>query len=425
VLINLPFLLLILAFPLRGAVDVAYLLDAGKRILDGNLPYVDFLHLFILTFIPWLFLRWLRAYNISFPRVGGVLFGIIAAIAFSIKPHYVLALFILEVVLLTRTRHWRLYLQPEFVGAAIVVGIYGLYAMAFPQVIEQFFETIVPQTYYGYMIVGEKTFLDYFWGMPITQLLVLLAIPGLILSFVRGVEARLLQSITLALIASLCAFALQAKGFVYHLFPAFWLSIFLVYILIMEMARRYTQGVSGKWRVNVAFITTASLHLLMIILSLYLAYEWVTKPYGDGKPNLIAAIQDYTLPQDAVLILDGSIENVYPTIVQTGRWQALDGFLTAGTMFSVYYNGDPSTMYTDEHVPPPSAQVFIDDMLVTLERPTTRLVLIFQVGFPYHRFVFNTYQYLMARPAVRALLNEQYVYVDTINDYRIYRRQTP
>lgn len=57
VLVYLPILLILLAFPLRGNQDVTFLLESGYRILNGQLPYVDFFEvnlppIFYLSTIP-------------------------------------------------------------------------------------------------------------------------------------------------------------------------------------------------------------------------------------------------------------------------------------------------------------------------------------------------------------------------------------
>jgi hypothetical protein len=502
-------LVLLIGFPLHVNFDVAFLLDTGNRILDGQLPYVDIFevnlpvifyvnalpvwisrstgtnpipvynllvflltlysatmvdraiavhritaqklldrrmvpilygafsslalstswgqreHLLILILIPWLLVRWLRLSDTGLSRWLSLLLGVFAGIAFMLKPHYVFAVILPEVILVFRARTLRVYRQPEILGAALVALVYVAYVLVYPQIVGAYLNEIIPFAARAYDALGRFTLQEQFsqdsemWGW------VLIATAAFLVSGFWRKNAAVAQLFAAASLGSIIGYIWQGKGWSHHQLPAEALTIWLVYIIcLLARQSQVLRIVAEKplFAVNRLLVVFACVTLLMLGSNLFIR---VSKPYDWGNIALIRAIERYVPGDGGVLMLDPLLYHVYPTIVQAGHWQALHRYQTAGSIEMGYYQADITHIYDRDHVPPPFVQDFLAEVLRALEQPATRLVIVRDGVSEFASYQVDTFRYLMARPAIAQLLECGYIYTETIENARFYlRRET-
>jgi hypothetical protein len=118
-------------------------------------------HLFVLLYVPYLFLRILRHRRGSVAAWFAVLLGIQAGLGASIKPHFLVAAGVVEIALLAASRRWRALVQPETVSLAGVVAAYVAYWMFMPrQMREEFLGRWAPllrRSYFAYYVSYRET----------------------------------------------------------------------------------------------------------------------------------------------------------------------------------------------------------------------------------------------------------------------------
>ncbi|MDX2139891.1 MAG: hypothetical protein SF123_17530 [Chloroflexota bacterium] len=404
----------------RSYVPILYGLLTGIAFMFG---YGQREHLLMLAFMPWMFLRCLRLQNHPYPHSHALLLGVASAVAFTLKPHYALMVIFVELMLVARARHWRLYLQPEIAGVFGVALVYAVYVLAFPQVIEAYLTRVIPIAVMGYDVLGNLTVFDLTWGDPGMRILILLALAGFAVGMRRGANATLMQASTLAVIGAVIGFAVQGKGWSYHQIPATWAGTWLVAMLIRWITLR--PAIQNLLR------RLKHLHVIMLGIGVFGVFTilfvstllWAQSPYLQSDRDVILSIQTRVLETDGVMILDPYLTHVYPTLVQAGHWQALQRYQTTAGIEMAYYGALPTDVYMDSHVPPPVAEDVVGAIISSLSAPTMRLVLIRDGISPFGNYQVDTYRYLMARPAIRTILDQEYVYLETIDEFRIYERK--
>jgi hypothetical protein len=159
--------------------------------------------------------------------------------------------------------------------------------------------------------------------------------------------------------------------------------------------------------------------ILLVVMLL-----WAQSPYALSDRDVIASIQSRVPETDGVMMLDPYLTHVYPTLVQAGHWQALQRYQTTAGFELAYYRALPADIYVESHVPPETAQDVLDAIVISLNDPTLRLVLIRDGISRFGNYQIDTYRYLMARPAFRETLSNQYTYVETVGGFRFYERSS-
>lgn len=505
VLLYTPILLLLLAYPLRGHHDVAFLLDTGYRVLSGQLPYVDFFevnlppifyvsalpvwisqwsgtgvilvthllvfaltlssaimvdhllvhvrksgltlpvsrhlvpflvviailipmlfgfgqreHLLIILFIPWLLLRWLRASGGQYPALPAFLLGIVATIGFTLKPHYIFMIIAPEMLLLLRRRRWTMLVQPEIGGALFVAIIALMYALMFPQVIDAYLTDVMPLTLAGYDVLGNLSVFELTVLNPGMYVPMLLLVVGMIVGWRKGAYALLLQSLSIALAGAIFGFAIQGKGWPYHYFPAIGLCLWITALLIARKRETVQPKITPV--LDRRLVTGGLLAILMLGCIALAGQLWASLPYGSGDEDIIEVIQSHTSSTGEVMLLGTLLYEIYPTIIQAGHWQGMQRYQTAGSVELGYFGMSLADIYDEQHTPPANVQSFVDAAIASLNAPDMELVLIRDGISRFHDHQVDTYRFLMARPAFRTVLNENYRYVGNVDNYRVYVR---
>jgi hypothetical protein len=199
------------------------------------LPAFDFgqrEHGLILLVTPWLYLRGGRLTGATMPAALAMLAGFLAALGFGLKPHSVLAVAAVEILVLAWKRNLRLTFAAENV-AALMAGL--AYIAAVLWFAGAFLGEMVPRGAAAYV-----PFYGYGFAVVLGRMIPPAAL-GLVAIFGVGAATPPFRDLGRLLIAAgagfLAAFALQA-GYRYQLIPA-------LYVLTLAAGLRLTEAAAG------------------------------------------------------------------------------------------------------------------------------------------------------------------------------------
>jgi hypothetical protein len=180
-------------------------------------------HIFLLMIMPYLFLA-------AKPRETNSLLrsfiGVLAAIGFSIKPHFIILFAFVEFYLMIQKKSLITWARPE--ALTIILFSVGYFISIF-LLQPDYFNQVLPlamQYYYP----GSRTPFSFFFSDSLFLFCISAAI---IYFFQRKNNYQTFGMILLlALVGSLCAYILQAITTYYRLYPAVGLSLLLLSVLI-------------------------------------------------------------------------------------------------------------------------------------------------------------------------------------------------
>ena len=207
-------------------------------------------HLFVLLYVPYLFLRILRFRGGSVAAWLAIVLGIQVAVGSSLKPHFLLAVAGVEAALLVGSRRWRLIARPEIVAAAIVVTAYAAHWLFVPTAMrEAFFYRWVPFFCRGYGAynAGFRQILDGFRDSPLSMAALTGVLIAALLCTQRRGRFHVHLSATVAFaIMGLLLLLVQHKGWSYHYIPFYAAGFLALATAIVAGGRRWVSD-KGLW----------------------------------------------------------------------------------------------------------------------------------------------------------------------------------
>jgi hypothetical protein len=242
-------------------------------------------HLYALTYLPLLLLRWRRSENLPVPgHPWTVCIGVAGGLMACLKPHLLAAALLVELWLwCTKVRRANAWVAPEVLGAAAIgVGYATLLATMPADARHAFWGWLVPLVRAGY-----GTFDAPLWGLLDQAFSTILAL-GLALILRRWRPAndtpwrRLGDALVVWALLGLAAYAVQNKGWPYHLLPARTASVAAcaVYFGNREWSRRSRQAIG-----RAAGVATAIVGL----------HAW-TEAHTFDAPDRLAELVDHFAP---------------------------------------------------------------------------------------------------------------------------------
>jgi hypothetical protein len=267
-------------------------------------------HLFALSFIPYLFVRW-RRYEGTPPGFRlSVLVGIAAAIGACLKPHFLFILAVSEIYWIVVHRRISDVIRPETVALAIAGLAYPLSFLLFPkEALDLFFGRWIPFVAEGYAVYNCD--LATLVKFRIFVLAAVAAVPFGPGRFFDPTRSRLAKALGVAILANLLVYLVQQKGWDYHLYPAYG---FAAIIGALFLSKLYL-AVEMKRMARVGFLVAG---LLMVLVPVSIGTRYRSfEPYPE--PGLINLIEKLTEPGDRVLGISTSVDISFPALVQTGR----------------------------------------------------------------------------------------------------------
>lgn len=199
--------------------------------LMASTDYGEREHLVLALLVPYLLLTASRIKGQEVTRARGLCLGVLAGLAFALKPHFLLLWALVEVVLRATRRVAARAVLPETLGiAGLIVAYLVMIAILTPE----YFTAVR-------LLAGSysRFLYDPFWRLLVTGPGALLALFALLSFAALRRYARhpaLWQAIALAVCGGLLAGAAQQKGLRYHFYPAFGLATLMLGLIAVDCA---------------------------------------------------------------------------------------------------------------------------------------------------------------------------------------------
>jgi len=409
-------------------------------------------HLFVLLYVPYLFLRIARYQENSAPVWFAVLLGFQAGVGVSIKPHFLILAVLVEIILLASARRRRTLWAPENIAASAVVIAYVGHWLFVPAAMrEAFFGRWLPMIRGGYAAydVSYGQIAQKLLHSPTATILVLTTLLALAVAvgyrfrrrvcFEKGTTGCLsagagrqsasdtradkppvappapqicatglskhVLGVSLPALGGFAAGSLalifvQKKGWSYHAIPfetAAGMATALLAVLSVRVLHRANPHRS--YRSGFACTAFAAGCLLFIVV---LIASCISRQPAARQPPAFAALQGVieqrTKPGDRVLFIATSVRPAYPMLLQLDRKPG-SRYLCSFPIALFYGHcrvsaaGEP--LYRRRADAPPAEQRFLAELEADVARLRPRLVIIPDfpggMGLPEH---FNHSDYL-------------------------------
>ncbi len=405
-------------------------------------------HLFVLTYVPYLFLRILRYRRGSVAVWFAVLLGLQAGVGLSLKPHFLLSAAAVEATLMLVSHRWRTVLRPECVAVTGVVTAYAAHWLFVPAAMrEAFFCRWIPLICSGYRAYNAscRDIAQDLLHSPFSAAgLVGLAAAALLLTR-RRLRLRLhLTALATFAVAALGMIFFQQKGFTYHRIP-FDIASLLCLLTVGLSAAPFVVSASGgnsrrqdRLKAELPANLQSSrgpLAIRWLLLAVFIGVlaVWIFERPGSARPDtpeyaaLRLIVAGRTCRGDRVLVMTTSVRPVYPMLLQLGCRQS-SRYSTAGIVALLYAAAEPTADRSPYHrydEAPPEERRMLDEYRDDVEQYQPRLIIVHD-GFGWFGLPrdFNMYEYLVyCGWAERSL--KGYREVSGPKGWRVFERRSP
>jgi len=307
-------------------------------------------HMMFVACAPYLFASMARAEGVHLRRGGSIVIGLVAGIAFGLKPHFLAIPAAVELYLLLR-RGWRDALGdliPWSILAVCVVHLVLMYT-----VFADYGRFVMPLAVEAYAPIGESGWWQILTGNVMAPtLLALVIFGGFAVFLTHTLAARALLAFGIG--AAISAIA-QTKGWPYHLLPALSVAILLGTLTISQTVDRYLPISRSGHRLPVAVISATLMVLLYFQAALYTPPFYKQRQYEDSVGGLLRHIVEQNAPHRTIMTLSPGIYPFWPMLnYVNGRmtmrflsmW-VLQGVYATCEDFPALYNA-PDTMSDSE-----------------------------------------------------------------------------
>lgn len=289
-------------------------------------------HLLMIAACPYLVLSTLRAEGIRVAPGLCLVIALVAGLGFAIKPHFVLPLLLVELLLLHR-RGFRATFRdvvPWAIGGMLAAHV-ALTLFLTPE----YFSTIVPYAAatYGSPALTLARGLAMLIGPQFSPMLLVLPILAFV-AFMRG--GQLPRLLAVFAIGSAAMAVLQGKGWDYHAIPAMASMLLLTIVVIAEAIDEYASGATSPTH------GTARLIAACLIAPLLFLDARRLQPFMDQIQYAQSYVHDWVeiMERDqggnnSALVLSGGIYPQFPAINYAGFKMAMP-FLTMWPLAGLY-----------------------------------------------------------------------------------------
>jgi len=293
-------------------------------------------HIYLLLFLPFFLIRWLRWNGRPIPAAAAILAGLVASVGLFFKQYYLIAAIVLELLWWVEKRRWRCLVAPETVTCAVFGLAYAGFLLTLPEDIKSgYFSFMVPIFASGY---GEYCSSIIFqllgWGQAWDDHMLLLACTcGLGVALMR--YSTLIMPLLAFTLVGFASYLMQGQPWLNHMVPFMAGSYMLAGVeaaILVFIVRQFLPPVLKR----LDFVWLAALCLWQQQIAaetisrqghdLSSAPKLAIAPFGDPQAvpkedlnELAPAILRYTQPGDAVLCMSRSIGPGYPILLQLNR----------------------------------------------------------------------------------------------------------
>ncbi|MBS0223485.1 MAG: hypothetical protein JSR91_22375 [Proteobacteria bacterium] len=266
-------------------------------------------HIMFVATAPYLFASMARAEGVSTSRGTAIAIGLVAGVAFALKPYFLAIPAAVELYLLIR-RGWRATLHDEIPWSILIVAVLHLVLMY--TVFSAYGRFVMPLAIKAYTPIGDAGWWEILTGNVMAPTLIALLIFGAFAVFLtRTMAARILVAYGVGAAVSAIA---QAKGWPYHLLPALSVAILLAALTISQTVDRYLPISRSGHRLPVSVISATLMVLLYFQAALYTPPFFKQRQYEDSVGGILRHIVEQNAPHRTILTLSPGIYPFWPML---------------------------------------------------------------------------------------------------------------
>ncbi len=368
--------------PSRLFVTASWILFATLPMTIGGFGQRE--HLFILTYIPWLYCREARHRGIRVGSWFAAILGLTAGPFMLLKPHFLLMAGGLEAWMLFRSRRWATLLSAE-VTAVIIWGLAYVshFALVPHPMRTEFFGRWVPFVVLNYGVYNCTWSNLLLTGLLPYGLIPLSLLAGSLIGLAgsRRVSPDLrlrTETLSLGILLGLAIYLLQHKGWPYQLFPAAGFSALLFATLWVEFVQ-HLSAARGRFVKFTARFCVGAFSVACLLLALA-AGPVAMRVWAIGKRErahmqpYLDLIRKYSQPGDAVAFIDTTPMTFHPLLLYSERKPGVR-YLVAFPIPMLYKGSEPIVgdrpAYRTEKQWPEQERRFLDEMRsdILVQRP--------------------------------------------------------
>lgn len=381
-------------------------------------------HIFVLCYMPLLFLRFLRHRGTQIPVWFACSIGLLAGVGISLKPYFLVMLAVPELAYGWSSIRKNLF-KPELVAAVLAIAGFALhFAFVPPDARENFFGLVVPL-----MVDGYKAFDANLMKVATacTQWPWLIATLGM--SLVVRKKTPLIPALALYTIASYALVLYQHKGFPYHPIPEV-VGVILLGCVEFAVLAEMLMPRLAKVAQPVAVLVPASVAIgCLAVMTLNLYKITTSRVVFENTLAQISTpaglmILQKTAPNDSIVCADLGWTLQYPLLLQTGR--------RVGTRFYTFFNfgiceylkaSSDHRKFSVERLNQLENQ-FAEQVAQDIARNRPRLIFLKSDRCWPMGDDFNLYKILVSFQSVKEELKRNYDPKGTFEGYTVFERST-
>jgi len=376
-------------------------------------------HLGLALVVPYLLLATARALGRAVPRAEALGDGLLAGVAFALKPHFLILWVAVEAYLRLGRRAGSRSLLPETLGIAAFVAAYGIAVLVFtPQYLALVRLLAGPYGRFLYdpflhvLVTGPGALFTIF------ALLVFVALRGQ----VRHPE--LWRVLALGALACLVAGAAQQKGLRYHLYPALALAIVLLGGAALD-ASEAPRALVGRIYRSAALAVLAGMVLLVAFQNAVRASGRVSDPEQPQFLTLLPLVRSHAAGE-GIYVLSHHLRSAYPLVNYSGARSASrfpQLWILAAEYRDALERPGPLRYHTPAEMSP-SERYLNQSALEDLRAHRPKLLLVYRPARDLARNGYRRLNYVayFGRDQRFASVFQQYELIAETGDYQLYER---
>lgn len=387
-------------------------------------------HTFILLFLPFFIVRWLRWNGANTPILAALTTALMASIGLYFKPSYLIAAFLLEAFWMINRQRWRPLIAPEVWICALFGICYGAYLIAMPQEMKNgYFGMMVPVFTLGYGEYGTSLMFQLMgWG-PYWKDYLLFFIYTCAIGFFLSRFSTLIMPLIVFSLWGFVSYLIQGQPWLNHALPfmagTYMLAGIEAAIIVFILRQLFAQhqkifdtvlvSLTCLWQLQINWQEidhhrkdTAETPKLAMR-----AFGYKGEVPRRDLISLADEIIKYTNPGDDVLFMTRSIAPGYPLLLQTNR-QPASRYLHAMLLPTTIFAADVSKSQAIKDKMKEYRTRILEDYQADIENKKPKLVFVQAT---------RIWDILQDANFVKKALLENYHFAGITDDHRIYVRK--
>ncbi len=274
-------------------------------------------HLFLLAYLPFIFVRFSRYKDISVSTLQAVIAGFFMGVMILCKPSFLIMVVLIEVWMRLRSGKTKTLNKPEMLTIYSIAFLFAVHLILLPESLHSpFFTRWLPYVAEHYSSYNETFYRLISKNLMLWPVLIGGIAAGLFsMTKTRSANRFLLETLILAVVIGVILYFLQHKGWIYHLFPAFGFAVVLWAVVAVILQEKYR---STRTTGNLAGIALLFCPLIICLLIAGKSFQLADSHYTD-MDDYLELIEVYSNPDQRISFISTSVYPKYPTLVYADR----------------------------------------------------------------------------------------------------------